>query len=152
MASKLTRKRAIIIIFCILFFILIMLLLPSGRLFATLGLLAKTPFDYPGSKWQCNEPAMTIQVSNDRNTSQKTSSAYLFFGKERIPISVTIDPLQSVIVVYKDNHSRIKDEKDLLIEGEIVCSTKRKMSFRVTKDNLFDGRYNIIVLRRESSG
>lgn len=134
---------------CVILAVSLFFLLPVGRGFAAIGMMAKTPYDYPGSSWYSEDPQIWLEVSNEMKAEPNCCTAKMLDGNQTISVIFIADPLQSKVAIYRDTKSDILYSDNLLIEGEMLLSTKEVFSFRVVNDSLYNGQYKTITLNRK---
>ena len=104
----------------------------------------KTPYDYPGSVWKCDAPAITLTVGNagsGGNVYDTSVCSIMVEGKE-FQVDFYMDyPTRSYIERHDDEEaSVIRAEDNFLMVGHCTFSPD-EVVFRVSLDRLFDGQY-----------
>lgn len=137
----------------LLFFLIILLIIcviscvlmnryPVGRLFVSLGLSAKTPYNYPGSVWRSSEPEITLFVSDKPNATIEESHAYISIDGTIQPVLFVVDSTQSMVCISKGGI--------VLIEGEIISVNNKILTFSARINNTSIELDSEITLTRDA--
>ena len=133
--------------FCIanvlVLFLLVFLTLFALRIGEGLGLVKTAPYDYLGSTWVSESPAITLYVSPGSRTIED-SEAYITVDGEEIPVLIFIERGKIVSI---DRRPAISID-DILLRGHLQKMTRKEVVIEVTEDHAFSGQYKTITLKR----
>lgn len=109
------------------------------------SLVLKEPYEeYPNSTWISEEPTIFMTVSDSPYT---TGRSYIVKDGERIPVSIYVMRAESHVIISALSSN--EKNHNILLEGDNVRVRASEISFHVTVDELFDGMYSTIVLKRQ---
>ena len=101
-----------------------------------------SPCDFPDSEWQCDDPFIFLHVKEN-----KEIGGYIVINGERINVDCPIDWGRYVLMTRTVEAGKSVMESDYLFEGKCDC-TEQQITITITKDYIFDGRYDEVVLIR----
>ena len=128
----------------LLFLIVLAVLLFIGlRVGVGLGLVKTAPYDYLGSTWVSESPAITLYVSPGSRTIED-SEAYITVDGEEIPVLILIERGKIVSIDRRPANSI----DDILLRGHLQKMTRKEVVIEVTEDHAFSGQYKTITLKR----
>ena len=99
--------------------------------------------EYPNSIWISDEPTIYMTVSD---SPYSENGSYLIVEGERIPVNVFITEKEDrAIISQPSSDGKVEN---VLLEGDHVRINDKEISFEVTYDELFSGKYTSITLKR----
>ncbi len=99
----------------------------------------KTPYDYPGSVWKSENPAIELEVSDNMRNIKDSECRIYVDGK---PIKVVFNP-----GLYPQNATFLcVRDSNVLIRCKAKFS-KTEVILTVLEDNIYGGEYRKIVLK-----
>lgn len=141
-------KKKITICLTILLGIILLLCCTSfawGRALLLFDLGPKPLYEkYPNTEWVSSDPKICMMVSPSPYDS---SESYLVVNEEKIAVVLYISQLEDhahISILSPDG----KTEK-IVLAGDHVRVSDSKISWNVTKDELFGGAYSTITLERQ---
>ena len=142
-SSSLHKRYTAAIVF---FLIIILFIVFLFWLFLLTSLAVKEPYEkYPNSVWVSEDPEIYMTVSESPYT---TGGSFVVKDGQRTEVSIYVMRAESrVIISALSSNGNVHT---VLLEGDSVRVKASEISFRVTFDELFDGRYSTIVLKRQA--
>lgn len=139
-------KKAIVSVVSIISLVILSAILTGCTLITTAE--KYVPFNYPGSKWECEEPYIRLQIPKDVKeiaiaiTEKNGNEISFFLGMNNRHVDA--------IRYHDDNNDCIEiTDSDVLFSGMISYS-KDSFTISINKANdiLFDGEYDSLVFKR----
>lgn len=148
-SSSLHKRYTAAIVFflvIILFIVFLFWLFFLNGAYMLTSLAVKEPYEkYPNSVWVSEDPEIYMTVSESPYT---TGGSFVVKDGQRTEVSIYVMRAESrVIISALSSNGNVHT---VLLEGDSVRVKASEISFRVTFDELFDGRYSTIVLKRQA--
>ena len=110
---------------------------------------AITPYDFPGSVWESQEPYIHLEVSEKAGDG---ISGIIQVGEEKKEIEVmiqwsSVDIVDKEMMSQMEMHNNVFYDDCILLKAICKCSEKN-IVMKIDEDNIYDGKYKKIVLDR----